>query len=459
MNPPQRQRLAIIGCGPSAMSTLITFAKAEQQQQQMIPEIVCLEKQNSMGGQWIYTWRTSVDEYGVPVPNSMYRDMRLNAPKEIDETYDYTFDDHFGSRPVHSYCSRDLMLEYLLGRAKKYDIERFVKFRTLVRNVKQVKEDCFQVQYEDLQTGQISTETFNYVVVACGMFSTPNLPAFPGLETFPGRIFHSHSFRQTEELLSVKKLLIVGTSFSAIDIACFHYRGGKGNTTTMLSYRKENPKLPLNWPAGSVITVPDLVTVSGRVCHFKDGSQHDDVDMIIFATGYKFDFRFLEMGLRLQGANSLMYDSLYKGVFHQANPNLMYVGMMRPIIAFPVYDRQAWLVKEFVTGRLTALPSVEDRQKDIDKWMKRLMSIQTALSQTVSMALSFILDYMNDLVKVCILKSFLLLLFKNCAFLVMLPVIYESFSKPPCLIFIPLNFILRIERSFHYFCRNLKILL
>ena len=69
--PQQRQkRLAIIGCGPSAISTLITLVKAEQQQQQNIPEIVCFEKQESMGGQWIYTWRTDVDKYGVPISNS-----------------------------------------------------------------------------------------------------------------------------------------------------------------------------------------------------------------------------------------------------------------------------------------------------------------------------------------------------------------------------------------------------
>lgn len=393
--PPKQKRLALIGCGPSAMSTLVTFSKAEQQQQ--IPEIVCFEKQNSMGGQWIYTWRTDVDEYGVPVPNSMYYNLRLNAPKEIDELYDYTYEEHFGSRPVHSYCSRQSMLEYLQGRAVKYNARRFVKFQTLVLDVKQISKDSFQVKYEDLQTNKVFTEMFDFVIVSAGMFSTPNFPTCPGLDTFPGRIFHSHAFRRTEELSSVKKLLIVGTSHSAIDIARFHYISGtETKTTTLFSHRKEKPKFPLNWPS-SVISVPDLVKVSGRVCYFKDGSQHNEVDMIIFATGYKLDFRFLENNLQLKGENKLMYKELYKGVFFHANPNLMYVGMIRPVISFPVYDRQAWIIKEYLTGgKLKALPSIEERQKHIDEWMERFEEIK-ALPDI----LTFATDFMTDIVKVC----------------------------------------------------------
>ena len=403
--PQQRQkRLAIIGCGPSAMSTLITLVKAEQQQQQNIPEIVCFEKQESMGGQWIYTWRTDVDKYGVPISNSMYRDLRLNAPKEIIEFHDYTYKEHFGSRPVHSYCSRQSMLDYLQGRAKKYDIERFVKFQTLVLNVKQVDKACFHVQYENLQTGKISTETFNYVVVACGMFSTPNVPEYPGIDTFPGRVLHSHSFRRIEELSSVKTLLVIGSSWSAIDIASVHQlqQPNMKDKITLISHRKDQPKYPkLKWSVveapSSVITVPDLIKVSGRVCHFKDGSQHNEVDMIIFATGYKLDFRFLEENLRLKSKSSFVYNELYKGVFFQNNPNLMYVGMIIPIVTFPVYDRQAWLVKEYITGeRLKSLPSVENRKNDIDKWMKKSSAISTGPSLS-----SFFVDYMYDLVKVC----------------------------------------------------------
>ena len=36
---------------------------------------------------------------------------------------------------------------------------------------------------------------FDYVVVASGHYSVPNVPTFPGVEKFPGRVLHAHDFR------------------------------------------------------------------------------------------------------------------------------------------------------------------------------------------------------------------------------------------------------------------------
>ena len=44
-------------------------------------------------------------------------------------------------------------------------------------------------------------KTFDYVVVASGHFSVPNVPYFPGLEKFPGRVLHSHDFRDAGQLI------------------------------------------------------------------------------------------------------------------------------------------------------------------------------------------------------------------------------------------------------------------
>ncbi|CAF1512537.1 unnamed protein product, partial [Rotaria sp. Silwood1] len=59
-------RIAICGAGPSGLSQLHAFESARQSGSQ-IPEIVCFEKQNDLGGQWNYTWRTGLDEYSEPV--------------------------------------------------------------------------------------------------------------------------------------------------------------------------------------------------------------------------------------------------------------------------------------------------------------------------------------------------------------------------------------------------------
>ena len=61
-------------------------------------------------------------------------------------------------------------------------------------------------------------ETFDYVIVATGHFSTPNVPHFPGIESFPGRVMHSHDLREWSEFKG-KRILVIGASYSAEDIA------------------------------------------------------------------------------------------------------------------------------------------------------------------------------------------------------------------------------------------------
>ena len=41
---------------------------------------------------------------------------------------------------------------------------------------------------------------FDYVVVASGHYSVPNVPTFPGVEKFPGRVLHAHDFRLSSSL-------------------------------------------------------------------------------------------------------------------------------------------------------------------------------------------------------------------------------------------------------------------
>ena len=109
-------KVAIIGSGPCGLSMLRAFQQAEGKGQS-IPEIVCYEKQEDWGGLWNYSWRTGSDQYGDPVPNSMYRYLWSNGPKECLEFADYTFDEHF-KQPIPSFPPREVLYDYILGRAK-----------------------------------------------------------------------------------------------------------------------------------------------------------------------------------------------------------------------------------------------------------------------------------------------------------------------------------------------------
>ena len=75
-------KVAIIGAGPCGLSALRSFEQAEKNGEK-IPEIVCFDKQEDWGGLWNYSWRTGSDQYGDPVPNSMYRYLWSTVLKNV----------------------------------------------------------------------------------------------------------------------------------------------------------------------------------------------------------------------------------------------------------------------------------------------------------------------------------------------------------------------------------------
>ncbi|BAU44594.1 NAD(P)/FAD-dependent oxidoreductase [Leptolyngbya sp. O-77] len=163
-------RVAIIGAGPCGLSQLQAFEQARLKGAD-IPEIVCFEKQSNWGGLWNYTWRTGLDEYGEPVHGSMYRYLWSNGPKECLEFADYTFDEHF-QRPIPSFPPREVLYDYITGRAKKNNLQRYIQFSTVVRQV-EFREGQFRVRVKDLVADQERVEAFDFVVVATGHFSIP----------------------------------------------------------------------------------------------------------------------------------------------------------------------------------------------------------------------------------------------------------------------------------------------
>ena len=257
--------LRLSGAGPSGLAQLRAFDAAAKKGLE-IPEIVCFEKQEDWGGIWNYTWRTGLDEYGEPVHGSMYRYLWSNGPKEALEFADYSFEEHFG-RPIPSYPPRAVMWDYIAGRVEKAGLRRFMRFRSPVRDV--VFDDAtgkFTVTVRDLVADHIYSEIFDYVVVATGHFSTPNVPYFPGLEKFPGRVLHSHDFRDAAEFAG-KRMLCIGASYSSEDIGIQCYKYGAQEVTFSHRTRPMGFTFP---PAMS--EVPLLLNVVGKTATFKDGT-------------------------------------------------------------------------------------------------------------------------------------------------------------------------------------------
>src|SRR5882672_3053231 len=286
----QVTRVAVIGAGPSGLAQLRAFQSAAKKGAK-IPEVVCFEKQSDWGGLWNYTWRTGLDEHGEPVHGSMYRYLWSNGPKECLEFADYTFEEHFG-KAISSYPPRAVLWDYIKGRVEKSKVRKWVRFNTPVRMVTYDKKSKkFTVTAHDRVKDRMYSETFDYVVVASGHFSTPNVPYFEGLAGFNGRVLHSHDFRDALEFKD-KDILVIGRSYSAEDIGSQCWKYGARSITASYRSKPMGFKWPANWKE-----VPLLTRVENRTVYFKDGTSRE-VDAIILCTGYLHHFPFLTDDLR-----------------------------------------------------------------------------------------------------------------------------------------------------------------
>ncbi len=186
-------RIAIIGAGPSGLAQLRSFETLRRQGVE-VPEVVCFEKQSNWGGLWNYTWRTGLDEYGEPVHGSMYRYLWSNGPKECwsSRTTDSRSISADRSPPIRPgpFCTTTSWAgSKRAGCAPTFDSTPWfdgVDFDPATRT--------FTVTVKDLVKDEMRSEKFDYVVVASGHFSTPNVPYFEGAEAFPGRVMHAHDF-------------------------------------------------------------------------------------------------------------------------------------------------------------------------------------------------------------------------------------------------------------------------
>ena len=350
------KRVAIVGAGPSGLSQLHAFQSAASRGAK-IPRLVCYEKQSAWGGLWNYTWRTGVDEHGNTCHGSMYKHLWSNGPKEGLEFADYTFEQHF-KKPIPSYPPRPVLFDYIIGRAKKAGIQKYIRFNSNVRDVEyNIATAKFTVTARDCLEDKETVEEYDHVIVASGHFSMPNVPYYDGFEDFSGRILHAHDFRDARQFAG-QDILIVGSSYSAEDIGsqCWKY----GSKTVTIAYRTKS--IGYNWPS-NIRELPSLVDVRGGNAYFKNG-QSKKIDTIILCTGYKHYFSFLPDDLRLRTENRLATSDLYKGVVFNPNSALFYLGMQDQWYTFSMFDAQAWYVRDIILGKII-VPDEGSRVLDV----------------------------------------------------------------------------------------------
>ncbi len=186
--------------------------------------------------------KEGIEEDGLEAHSGQYHALISNGPKEGLELPDYPFkknDPELTGYP--SFPDQKYMLKYLGEYADKYGLRKNIRFQTWVEHVSYDEvSKKFTVQYKNLTDASKSVveEKFDYVIVATGHFNFPNFVTYPGQETFPGLVIHSKYFMDARRYKG-KRVLVVGSSYSAEDIAVQSFREGAKHVT--LSYRTKAP--------------------------------------------------------------------------------------------------------------------------------------------------------------------------------------------------------------------------
>ncbi|KAF7640698.1 hypothetical protein LDENG_00022160, partial [Lucifuga dentata] len=109
-----------------------------------------------------------------------------------------------------------------------------------------------------------------------------------------------------------------------------------------------NDELPNRILSGTVQVKPNIRRFQGSSVEFDDGSVVEDIDLVVFATGYTFSFPFLASHVLSVSGNKV---SLYENVFPPEldHPTLAVIGLVQPLGAImPVSEMQArWATRVF----------------------------------------------------------------------------------------------------------------
>ncbi|MFI0239770.1 flavin-containing monooxygenase [Streptomyces sp. NPDC016845] len=179
-------RVAVIGSGFGGLGAAVRLRR------EGVTDFVVLERADAVGG----TWR-----------DNSYPGCACDVPSHL-----YSFS--FAPNPdwPRTFSGQERIREYLEHVADTFRLRPHIRLNAEVR---QLRWDGERLRWEiDTASG---TLTADVVVSATGPLSDPKVPDIPGIDTFPGKVFHSARWDHGYDLRG-KRVAMIGTGASAIQI-------------------------------------------------------------------------------------------------------------------------------------------------------------------------------------------------------------------------------------------------
>nr|XP_006128857.1 dimethylaniline monooxygenase [N-oxide-forming] 2 [Pelodiscus sinensis] len=425
-------KVAIIGAGVSGLASIKGCLDEGL-------EPTCFERSDDIGGLWRF--KDKVEDGRA----SIYQSVFTNSSKEMSCFSDFPMPEHFPNflhntrflEYLRLYAKRFDLGRHIRFKTTVVSVRKCHDFPTTGQWTVVTESDGKQ---------ESATFDAIMVCMGHHIESHIPLQSFPGIEKFKGQYFHSREYK-TPEGFQGKTVVVIGMGNSASDIAVelcqtakrvtlstrggswvmsrvyddgypwdtiFHTRFSnlirsvlpwpllkrvyerKMNTwfnhenyglvplnRALMKEPVFNDDLPSRILCGSVAVRPIVKEFTETAAIFEDGTVEENVDVVIFATGYGFSFPFLEESVIKVENNEA---PLYKHVFPPKleKPTLAVIGLIQPLgPIMPNAELQArWATRVF--KGLTQLPSESTMMADIVKRReKRIKWFGTSRSQTL----------------------------------------------------------------------------
>jgi cation diffusion facilitator CzcD-associated flavoprotein CzcO len=184
---PGHVRVAIIGAGFGGLGAGVRLRQAG------LTDFVILERAGSVGG----TWR-----------DNSYPGCACDVPSHL-----YSFSFALNPDWSYSFSRQGEIWGYLEAVTDRHRLRPHIRFAAEVVSARWDTSSCqwhVQTSRGDLRA--------DVIISAAGPLSEPSLPGIPGLDGFPGEVFHSARWNHDYDLAG-KRVALVGTGASAIQIA------------------------------------------------------------------------------------------------------------------------------------------------------------------------------------------------------------------------------------------------
>jgi len=404
---PAAERVCVIGAGSSGIT-------ACQVLQARGISFDCFEKGSAIGGNWRYG-----NDNGM---SSAYGSLHIDSSKDLMSYKTFPMPESYPVYPNHRQIAR-----YLDDYVEHFGLRGKIRFGAGVMRVEPVDGE-WEVTVE--AGGERESARYRAVLVANGHHWDPRWPEpeFPGSDEFRGEQMHSHFYREPD-VLKGKRVLVLGIGNSAVDIAVESSRNAE---ETFLAMRRGAYVLPkflggkpvddaapnfmfrLPLPVrrfflsrllrmavgemtdyglpepdhklfeahptvssellsrighGDIAVKPNIERFGGgNTVRFIDGSE-EEIDLVIYCTGYRISFPFLDPGVFSAPDNRM---ELYERMASVENPGLYFIGFIQPLgPIMPIAEAQSKWVADLLRGKAT-LPSEAEMRREIADYERKM---------------------------------------------------------------------------------------